>query len=122
MPSRAEMVTQLQNLSDSLWTASTEFPLDMVEEYLGGLLEEYELLVSDALAHTWPPIFNEVRSSWMDAYLEANEFLSSSDRIEDCCWSTGDPSKKRAELPADFLRAMVRNRIALAGLKSLELP
>ena len=110
-----EFINEFRELSDDLWSACTEMPVDMAEEMLNIITDKAEDLMDRLGENASAPACDELLASWGDLYSCAAEFLTSSDRIEECILLVGSPHTIDP-LPTELVRCFARHRCALAAL------
>jgi len=106
---------RFSELSNDLWTACTEAPVDFLDELLRVITEEANTLIDEYLANVVAAADSELLASWNELYSWASEYLTSSDRFEECFYSTSDGMPVREGMPSELTQAFARHRIAIAA-------
>ncbi|GAB3758667.1 hypothetical protein GCM10028796_04680 [Ramlibacter monticola] len=108
-----QWINELRSLSDWLWTACTED--GMGEELLCCIQDQALDLLEQDLEGAVNPASKEVLASWRELNAEAAEYITSSDRVWECMWTSWGGVPERSGLPLELTRAFARHRCALAA-------
>jgi len=110
-----EFVDEFRELSDRLWSACTELPADAAELLLYDFDEGAQDLLDRFPECASAPACGELLASWSEFYSWAAEYITSSDRLEECIWLVGS-SHTIDPLPIELTQAHDRHRCAVADL------
>jgi hypothetical protein len=117
MPLPIEFVDEFRELSDHLWSACTKMPADAAEMLLNGIGDNAEDLLNRFPECASAPACGELLASWSEFYSCAAEYVTSSDRLEECIWLVGSPHTIDP-LPIELTQAHDRQRCAVAALSA----
>ena len=108
-----QWMNEFRSLSDWLWTACTEEGIG--EELLRVVQDQADALLEQDLEGAGTVAGQEVIASWRELNCWAAEYITSSDRLEECTWTSWGGAPERGGLPLELAQAFARHRCAVAG-------
>ena len=120
MPLPIEFADEFRQLSDQVWSACTEMPADTAEVLLNWIADDVDDLLERFSECESTPACDELLASWREFYSWAAEYITSSDRLEECIWLVGSPHTIDP-LPIELTQAYARHRCAVAALPAAPL-
>lgn len=109
-----EWIHELRHLSDSLWTACSEYGI--AEELLLLIQRDAEDLLEQGLEGADTAAGREVLASWHNLNALAAEYITSSERIDECLWTPAGGAPDRRGLPLELVQAFARHCCAIAAV------